>query len=78
MSGKAVIAMPATEVAIRDARPERNSPRTPRDRVRMMINKMRGGAVRPLKMAARYRARIGFTPMPTNASPIAIEAMITA
>jgi len=29
MSGKAVIAIPATEVAIRDAQPERNSPRTP-------------------------------------------------
>jgi hypothetical protein len=36
MSGKAVIAMPATVVAMRDAGPERNSPRTPRDRVRMI------------------------------------------
>lgn len=51
--GNAVMARPAIAVASRDAQPDRNWPSTSLDRARMMMSRMSGGAVMPLKMAAR-------------------------
>jgi len=52
-SGKIIIAMPAIEVAKTDAQPDRNSPSTCRERARITISRMSGGAVSPLKIADR-------------------------
>jgi hypothetical protein len=71
------MAMPAIEVATNDAQPDRNWPSTSRERARMMMSRMSGGAVSPLKIADSYRALIGLTPSPTRASPIVIDATIT-